>query len=85
MFGRVEVEGGAVILPEYEREDLVNSPRVAVRYAERSRLDATMGPDVTRVMIEALQGAFTIIPLIIAIPVPTAKRDADLAGGPETL
>ena len=42
----------AVILPEYEREDLVNSPRVAVRYAERSRLDATMGPDVTRVMIE---------------------------------
>ena len=42
----------AVILPEYEREDLVNSPRVAVRYAERSNLESTMGPDITRVMLE---------------------------------
>ena len=42
----------AVILPEYEREALVNSPRVAVRYAERSLVDSTMGPDTTRVMLE---------------------------------
>ena len=42
----------AVILPEYERETLVKSPRVAVRYAERDRVDSNMGPDLTRVMLE---------------------------------
>lgn len=42
----------AVILPEYEREDLVGDARVGVRYAERTQIESTMGPDVTRVLIE---------------------------------
>lgn len=42
----------AVVLPEYERESLVTLPKVGVRYAERPNLDATMGPDTTRVVIE---------------------------------